>query len=517
MGNMDSMVEQLSSRHRWLILVVMTGSLAMIMMDTTVVGVALATIGEELGLDETTQAWVVNAYLLAMASLIALGGRIGDLIGKALAFRIGVSVFALSSLGCGLAESGSMLIGFRIVQAVGAVLMQPASSAMVVSVAEPGREGRFMGFYIGISMLGLVAGPVLGGVIATHLGWSWIFYVNLPIAAFALLMTFRVRLPALRDPQKGLDLLSVLLVVVSLPLCIGFLQQAGRWGFLDPRTLAGVGIGFAGLVFFVRRQGRVARPLVNLELLRDRGFLTDAAMLGLIQFALTGTAIQLPILTQATWGFDAQQAGLATLPLVVPVVFLVQVAGRLYDRFGVRRLAIPAAVISSLSVVLLGLAAINRSLPMLFTGMLVLGISMPFVSMPANTDGMRRVGQARRGIASGLIQTVRMTGSTVGVAVTAAIAANFEIGADALARLDCGDVASETIQRAASGDPKAFASVAAVMPTGSDCLDVIRQGISNGIGWGFVVAGIVASMSVFAAIRWQPGEDDPHSESSRGL
>ena len=513
---MDPMVANLTSRHRWLILVAMTGSLAMIMMDTTVVGVALATIGEELGLDETTQAWVVNGYLLAMASLIALGGRIGDLIGKARAFRIGVSVFAISSLGCGLSESGSMLIGFRVLQAVGAVLMQPASSAMVVSIAEPGREGRFMGFYIGISMLGLVAGPVLGGVIATHLGWSWIFFINLPIAAFALLMTFLVRLPALRDPQKGLDLVSVALLVLSLPLCIGALQQAGSWGFLDPRTLAGIAIGFVGLVFFIRRQAKVARPLVNLELLRDRGFLADAGMLGLMQFALTGTAIQLPILTQATWGFDAQQAGLATLPLVVPVVLLVQVAGRLYDRFGVRRLAVPAAVIASMSVVLLGAASINRSLPLLFAGMVLLGMSMPFVNMPANTDGMRRVGQDRRGLASGLLQTVRMTGSTVGVAVTAAIAANFELGAEALSKLDCGDVAPETIQRAASGDPKAFSSVAAMVPTGSECLDVIRQGISSGIGWGFVVAGLVASTGVIAAICWRPGGDVDQSASSRG-
>ena len=513
---MDGTVENLTPRHRLMILFAMTGSLAMILMDTTVVGVSLATIGDALGLDETSQAWVVNGYLLAMASLIALGGRLGDLIGKALAFRIGVTIFAISSLGCGLAESGTVLIGCRVLQAVGAVLMQPASSAMVVSIAEPGREGRFMGFYIGISMLGLVAGPVLGGVITTHLGWSWIFYINLPIAAFALTMTFLVRLPALRDPQKGLDLPSVLLLVISLPLCIGVLQQAGSWGFLDPRTLAGVSIGLLGLFLFIRRQARVPRPLVNLGLLRDRGFLADAAMLGLMQFALTGTAIQLPILTQSTWGFDAQQAGLATLPLVVPVVLLVQLAGRLYDRFGVRRLAVPAAAIASVSVVLLGLAAINRSLPLLFTGMIVLGMSMPFVNMPANTDGMQRIDQSRRGLASGLLQTVRMTGSTVGVAVTAAIAANFELGGEALAKLDCGEASPATIQRAAAGDPQAFSSVAAMVPADSECLDVIRQGISSGIGWGFVVAGFVASVAVVAAILWRPGGEADQSASSRG-
>lgn len=502
---MDPSVENLTPRHRMLILVAMTGSLAMIMMDTTVVGVALTTIGDELGLGETMQAWVVNAYLLAMASLIALGGRIGDLIGKAIAFRIGVAVFALSSLGCGLSESGGVLVGFRVLQAVGAVLMQPASSAMVVSVAEPGREGRFMGFYIGISMLGLAAGPVLGGIIATHFGWSWIFFINLPIAVFALLMTCVVPLPSLRDREKGLDLVSVGLLVISLPVGIGAIQQAGSWGFLDPRTLTGIGLGCVGLLVFVRRQAVISRPLVNLDLLRDRGFLADAAMLGLMQFALTGTAIQLPILTQATWGFNPQQAGLATLPLVLPVVLLVQVSGRLYDRFGVRPLALPAAVVASAAVVALGTAAIIRSLPLLFAGMFVLGIALPFVNMPANTDGMRRIGVEKRGLASGLLQTVRMTGSTVGVAVIAAIAAGLEFGVGSAEELGCGDISSEVFKRATSGDPKALAEIIAAAPPGSDCVETIQQGISSGIGWGLVVAGLVASLAVVAAFAWRPG------------
>ncbi len=509
MGRVNPQLQNLTARHRRLILLAMTGSLAMIMMDTTVVGVALTTIGDELGLDEIEQAWVVNAYLLAMASMIALGGRLGDLIGKARAFRIGVSVFALASLGCGFAGSGEALIACRVLQAAGAVLMQPASSAMVVSVAEPGREGRFMGFYIGISMLGLVAGPVLGGVIATHAGWSWIFFINLPIAVFALVMTMVVPLPTLQDRRGGVDLPGVLLLLVSLPLLIGALQQAGGWGWGDPRTVGGLALGIGGLGLFLRRQARVERPLVNLELLTDRGFLADACLLGLTQFALTGTAIQLPILLQATWGFDPQQAGFATLPLVLPVVLLVHVAGRLYDRVGVRPLAAPAVVVASLAVVLMGVGAIIRVLPLVFVGMTMLGISIPFVNMPVNTDGMQRVEVARRGLASGLLQTTRMTGSTIGVAAIAGIAAGFSAEPALMATLDCGAVSNEVLQRALASDPSALAEVAAAAPPGSVCVNAIREGISLGIGWGLVAAGGVAFLGLFVVLGWRPVAESP--------
>ncbi|MEC8320046.1 MAG: MFS transporter [Planctomycetota bacterium] len=500
---MEDQRDMMTPSRRRLILVAMTGSLAMIMMDTTVVGVALPEIAEDLGLGESGQAWVVNAYLLTLASLIAVGGRIGDLIGKGLAFRVGVSVFALASLGCGLSSTGEALVGFRVLQAVGAVLMQPASSAIVVSTATPGREGRAMGVYIGISMLALVAGPVLGGTLTTYVGWSSIFYINLPIAVFALLMAVVAKPPALRDPTGGLDLPSVLLLVVPLPLLVVALQESGEWGFVDPRVLGGVAVGIVGLLLFLRRQGRVERPLVNVALLRDRGFLADAAMLGFMQFALVGAVIHLSILTQTAWEFDPQQAGFATLPLVLPVVLLVQLSGRLYDRFGVRPLAMPGTVVACLAVVGLGISAINQSLAGLFISMVLLGLSMPFVTMPANTDGRRRVGEGRRGLASGLLQTVRMVGGTLGVATTAAVSGGFEVDPASLSGLDCAGVGDDVLAAAASGDPKAFAVLSEGLAPGAACLEAVRAGISRGIGWGFVVAGLVAGGSFVAATRWR--------------
>ena len=170
--------------------------------------------------------------------------------------------------------------------------------------------------------------------------------------------------------------------------------------------------GFFGLAMFLRRQARVDDPVFHLKLLRDRGFLADALMLGLMQFALTGTVIQLSVMLQSTFQLNPAQAGIATLPLMIPVLLFVQVSGRLYDRFGVRRLAVPAAAAASSAVVLLGVGAIQESMGLLITGMVLLGIAIPFVNMPANTDGMSRNEGVNRGQASGVLQTFRMVGST---------------------------------------------------------------------------------------------------------
>ena len=155
-------------------------------------------------------------------------------------------------------------------------------------------------------------------------------------------------------------------------------------------------------------------------------------------------------------------------------------------------------------MVFLGVAALNGSLPWLFVGMVILGVSMPFVNMPANTDGMRRVGMERRGVASGLLQSVRMIGAALGIAVTAAVANRFQISEAALEGLECGDVDQELVRRAASGDLAALDVLGAGLPADSPCLIAVKEGIAEGIGWGFVVAGLISLVALLAALAWVP-------------
>ncbi len=176
--------------RRWLVLFAMTGSLAMILLDVTVVGVALTTIGEDLGLSHAEKQWVMNGYTLAMASLIALCGRLADSFGRVRSFVLGMLVFTIASAMCGVAQSGLMLVAGRAVQGVGAALMQPASSSIVIGSFAPGERGKAMGVYVGIPMLFLTLGPMVGGVLTDLWSWRACFFLNIPIALFAMVMTF---------------------------------------------------------------------------------------------------------------------------------------------------------------------------------------------------------------------------------------------------------------------------------------------------------------------------------------
>ena len=412
---------ELSAGRRRLIIFAMTGSLSMIMIDMTLLAVALPEIGKELAMSETALQWVLNAYVLALAATAALGGRIGDLLGKPQMFVVGTIVFALASLACGLAMSDGFLIAARIIQGLAAALMQPASSAIVMSSAPPEARGKTMALYVGIPLLFLTIGLAIGGLITEYVGWRWNFFINLPVALIAVVLALFARLPSLRRERMKLDPLAVVLLLVSLPAVVSGIQQAPEWGFLDIRTMSLCVGGLVGLTLFIWRQRCTKNPVLHLDLFKDRGFLASGLLLLIVQFSLTGSLIHLSIYAQSELGFDPLKAGLAVLPLMIPVLFLIHLAGRAYDRFGVRLPAILGAAGSSVGLAVMGIGMMMSSYIVIAVGMVVLGASCTFVTMPANTDGMARIGDAQRAEASGLLQTARQVGSTLGIAVFFAV------------------------------------------------------------------------------------------------
>lgn len=409
----------------WLVLAAMTGSLAMVFLDATIVGVSLPTIERDLGLGVSGGAWVVNAYLIALASAMALGGRLGDVLGRVRAFQAGVALFALASLGCALAPDGASLIAARVLQGLGACLMQPASSAMVAGAFPEGKRGKAMAVYVGVPLLFMMLGPVLGGALTQWAGWRWIFGVNLPVAIAALTLVAVVRPTEPAGERRPIHWPSAVLLVLGLPLLVFGLQEQARPtdGVAPIAALAAAVAGAVVLAVFTRLQFTLAAPLLDLRLFRDRTLLGQVIVLALVQVATIGQTMFGPAYLQAALGFTPMQSGLAGLPLAVPALLLVHVAGRTYDRRGAVGVVRVGSVLCAVGLGTIALGMLQRSYPVMAVGMVLHGAGMAFLMNPIQTDVVSRVPPAQRGESAGLAATARQVGNALGVAVAATVLA----------------------------------------------------------------------------------------------
>lgn len=406
--------------RRWLVLLAMTGSLAMILLDVTVVGVSLPSITSSFDLSLSERQWVMNAYTLTMASLIALCGRFADSLGRVRAFVIGMLLFTAASVVCGMAVSPTMLIVGRALQGLGAALMQPASSSIVIGSFAPGERGKAMGVYVGIPMLFLTLGPLIGGLLSQHVGWRSVFYLNLPIAAFALIMTAIVRPDNGARMRGRVDPLGVLLYLLGLPALVFGIQQGVEWGWETPAVLVPLIGGLILCVLFVATEWKRAHPLVAVQLFRDRGFLGDALVLFCSQFAMTGQVIFMSDYFQGTLGFSQTQAGAALLPMMLPTLVIVHVAGRIYDRRGARMPILLGTALATLGLCVEAVSVGFASYPAIACGLILFGFGVGFLMSPANTDALSRVGADRRAQASGLLGTMRQVAASTGIAIVGA-------------------------------------------------------------------------------------------------
>lgn len=483
--------------RRWITLLAMTGSLSMIMLDITVVGVSLPAIQGDLRLTDVEQQWVVNAYVLAMASLVALGGRAADTFGKVPSFVAGMLAFVGASVGCACSTSAAAIIGWRALQGAAAALMQPASASLVVGSFAPGERGKAMAVYAGIPMLFLAAGPPIGGALTQFAGWRWNFWINIPIALLSLALTAIARPVDAHRGARGADPVGAVLLLVGLPAFVYGLMEAHARGWSDPAVLGALTVGAVVLPLFVRWELRHPTPLLALSLFRDRGILVNAFILFAMQFAMNGLVIYGSTYMQSVLGFAPMRAGLSLLPMLVPILFVVHVAGRLYDRVGVRRPALIGTGLATLGMALQAVAAPMQSYPLLAAGMAVLGTGIGFVMSPTNVDSMSRAGPAHRAQVSGLVQTLRQVGGTLGVAVVgAAILLSEARLIDAHVRRSVPAERAEEVRvllhAASQGDAGALERLAAQEPA---LLQVERRlvGESMAIGWGLSALALAAA------------------------
>jgi EmrB/QacA subfamily drug resistance transporter len=436
----------LDHRKRWLALLVLCLGVLMIVLDTTIVNVALPSIRTDLAFTETSLVWVVNAYMLTFSGSLLLGGRLGDLFGHRRLFLIGLTLFTLASLACGIATTQALLVAARAVQGLGGAVVSAVSLSLIMNLfTEPADRAKAMGVYGFVCAGGGSIGVLLGGLLTGTLSWHWIFLVNLPIgvAVYALCLAL---LPAARGESDGqrLDLAGAVTVTLALMFAVYAVVNGNEAGWLSAQTLGLLAAAAALLAAFLVIEARVRHPLMPLSLFRLRnvaianvvGVLWAAAMFA--WFFISALYMQLAL------GYSPMQVGLAFLPAnLIMAAFSLGLSARIVMRFGIRRPLVVGLLTATVGLALFARAPVDGDFALhVLPGMLLLGLGGGIAFNPLLLAAMSDVDPSESGLASGVVNTAFMMGGALGLAVLASLAA---------ARTDALAAAGATPQAALTG------------------------------------------------------------------
>ncbi len=418
-----------SDSNPWAVLIVLCLGFCMILLDTTVVQIAIPRIIDSLHADLNEILWVVNAYILVYAVLLVTAGRLGDMVGQRAMYAGGLALFTLASAMCGFAHSATQLILARILQGVGGALLTPQTLAVLTTIFPPDRRGAAFGVWGAAAGIAAIAGPTLGGLIVTTWGWRWVFCINLPIGVIALLATFLV-IPDLRVGRRHrIDLIGVALASVgSFLIVFGLIEgQRFHWGaFWHGVTIPEVMVaGVLVLGAFGLWERTQDEPLIPLSLFSNRPFLLMNWVVAAMSFALLGLTFLLPLYLQSGLHLTAFQAGLTVAPMSVALMLAAPLAGRLADRKGREYIPIAGLLFFAGSIALIVRLASPAASPVTFLGPMILGgLGIAFVMPPSTTIAMRGISPQMAGAASGVLNTTRQLGGVIGSAVVGALLQN---------------------------------------------------------------------------------------------
>jgi len=410
--------------RKWWTLAAVAFGLFMIMLDNTIVNVALPSIQESLGLKISELEWIVTGYALTFGALMLTGGKLADLFGRRLIFVIGLAVFTASSLACGLAGSADVLIAARVVQGVGAALMNPATLSIITVTFPPRQRGTAIGIWAGVSALALAIGPLVGGIIVEQINWNWIFFINIPVgivgiaAAFAFIDESRDTSHEQRPDVPGLVTSSVGLFALTYALI-----EANTYGWTSTRILVAFAVAVVALVGFVLLELHQRLPMLDLSLFRNRTFAGANSVMLLVGLAMFGVFFYVSLYVQQVLGYSPTQAGASFLPWTMLIIVLAPQAGRLTDRIGPRPLVTGGMVVLAASLAWFAQLGESETFWGLLPGMLLGGIGMSAAMAPVTAAAMSSVPYDKAGVGSAVLNSMRQVGGSLGIALMGAIVA----------------------------------------------------------------------------------------------
>jgi EmrB/QacA subfamily drug resistance transporter len=424
----NPMTETTDARTRWLALYVLCLASLMIVLDVTIVGVALPSIREDLGFSETSLAWVVNGYLLTYGGFLLLGGRLGDLFGHRRLFIAGISTFTLASLACGLATSQWFLVGARSVQGLGGAVASAVSLSLMMGLfTEPAERAKAMGIFGFVASGGGSIGVLLGGILTDALSWHWIFLVNFPIGILVVLLTLRLvpgAPPVATD--RRLDVAGAVTITASLILAVYAIVNGNQKGWTSAETLGVLGAAAVLFGVFLAVESHVRAPLVPLRLFKLRNLSTASGVGVLWSGAMFAWFFMTALYLQLVLGYSPLQIGLAFLPgNVIMGALSIGLSAKLVMRYGIRKPLTTGLLLASAGLLLLVRAPVDGTFVAdVLPSMILLGLGAGMAFNPVLLAAMGDVDPAEAGLASGVVNTSFMMGGAVGLAVLASAAAS---------------------------------------------------------------------------------------------
>jgi EmrB/QacA subfamily drug resistance transporter len=410
--------------RRWWTLGAMCFALFMIMLDNTVVNVALPSIQRGLHASLASLEWTINAYTLTFAVLLVTGGRLGDIFGRRRMFLFGVTVFALSSATIGFAPTDTFLVISRAVQGIGAAFMMPATLSLITQAFPPEERGKAIGTWAGVSAMALAFGPVVGGFLTESVSWRAIFFLNLPVAAAAITATlFATQESRDESVSRRIDFPGMLALTAGLTALVLALIEGNRWHWGSTRIVGLLIVAVVGLVAFVAIELRSKSPMVDFSFFRSRTFLGASLVGFIVSFAMLAVFFFVALYMQNLLGYSPLQAGLRFLPMTIVLIVMGPIAGRLTDRVGSRPLLTTGLLLVGGALMWESTITVHTGYGTLLPSFVVMGVGIGLVMSPMSTAAMNAVDRAKAGVASGVLSMSRMVGGTFGVAAIGALVA----------------------------------------------------------------------------------------------
>jgi EmrB/QacA subfamily drug resistance transporter len=412
--------------RKWWTLAAVSFGLFMIMLDNTVVNVALPSIERDLHVSIESLEWIVTAYALTFAALLITGGKLGDLYGRKRIFIIGIGIFTASSLACGLAPNAGFLIGARMVQGVGAALMNPASLSIITATFAPRERGQAIGIWAGVSAMALAIGPLVGGVIVETINWNWIFYINVPVGILGMVVSWLV-IKESRDMsrEQSVDIPGLVTSSLGLFALTYALIEGNQRGWSSTEILSLFAAAIVLLATFVIVEHRQRLPMLDLSLFKSGTFTGANTVAMLVSLGMFGVFFFVSLYVQNILGYSAIQAGAIFLPMTILIIIVAPIAGKLSDRIGSRWLMGAGMTIVGVSLLLYQRVGLHSTFWTLLPSLLLGGVGMAMTMSPMTAAAMSSVPVDKAGVGSGVLNSFRQMGGSLGIAVMGAIVASY--------------------------------------------------------------------------------------------